>query len=139
MSCISIAYQFNYPLNIIVLSYYVLVLTLLLQSFYTLLCWARSYFFYKPSPGKDFFFSMFTVWHGLFSLVLMFPGLRIEAPPHPQYRVSVYTLFKAENHEIQFPLLCTKPSKDKQRLVVLRLISRPAVPIKHHQFSRFIS
>ena len=26
-------------------------------------------------------FSMFTVWHGLFSLVLMFPRLRIEAPP----------------------------------------------------------
>ena len=26
-------------------------------------------------------FSMFTVWHGLFSLVLMFFGLRIEAPP----------------------------------------------------------
>ena len=25
--------------------------------------------------------SMFTVWHRLFSLVLKFPGLRIEAPP----------------------------------------------------------
>ena len=37
-------------------------------------------------------FSIFTVWHSLFSLVLVFPVLRIEAPPHPQYRVSVYTL-----------------------------------------------
>ena len=35
---------------------------------------------YKPSPGMDIF-SMFTVWQGLFSLVLMFPGLRIEALP----------------------------------------------------------
>ena len=31
---------------------------------------------------------MFTLWHILFSLALMFPGLRIEAPN----RVSVYTL-----------------------------------------------
>ena len=39
------------------------------------------------------YFSMFTVWHGLFSLVLIFPRLRIEAPPYLQYRVSVYTQF----------------------------------------------
>ena len=38
-------------------------------------------------------FSMFTVWHRLFSLVLMFSGLRIKATPHPQYRISVYILF----------------------------------------------
>ena len=31
---------------------------------------------------------MFTLWRGLFSLIIMFPGLRIEAPN----RVSVYTL-----------------------------------------------
>ena len=48
---------------------------------------------YKPSSGTDIF-SMFTVWYGLCSLVLMFPGLRIEAPPHLQYRLSVYTFLK---------------------------------------------
>ena len=37
-------------------------------------------------------FSIFIVCHGLFSLVLMFSGLRIEPPFHPQYRVSIYTL-----------------------------------------------
>ena len=38
-------------------------------------------------------FSMFTVWDGLFSLVLMFSGLRIEALPKPHYRVKcIYTI-----------------------------------------------
>ena len=63
--------------------------------------------------------------------------------PNPQYRVSVYTFFKAENQEIQFPLLCTKPSKDKQvfvlqRSVVLGPMYRLNVPSEHYQFSRFI-
>ena len=47
----------------------------------------------------------------LFSLVLMFPGLRIEAP-------------QEENQEIKFPLLCTKHaklSKDKQHMFLLKV------------------
>ena len=36
--------------------------------------------FYVPSSGTEFF-SMFTVQHGLFSLVLMFPELRFEVLP----------------------------------------------------------
>ena len=32
-------------------------------------------------------FPMLTVWHSLFSLVLVFPGLRIELRPYIQYRV----------------------------------------------------
>ena len=89
-------------------------------------------------------FSMFTVWHGLFSLVLIFSTLRIDAPPHPQYRVSEYTFFKTQNQSIQFPLLCTKLSKDKrkilffQRLVVPGPIYRPAVPSEQLQFGQFI-
>ena len=70
-------------------------------------------FFFQPFAGHRVNFLqiftwhglsllMFTVWHGLPSLVLMFSGLRIEAPPHPQYRVSVYTLFKAETSRFNF-------------------------------------
>ena len=56
---------------------------------------------------------MFTVWHGLFSLVLMFSGLRIEAPPlFTVQDKCICTIFKADNQEIQFPLLCTKPNID---------------------------
>ena len=88
---------------------------------------------------------MFTVWHGLFSLVLIFPGLRIEAPPPSTVQGQcVYILFKAEHQKIHFPLLCTKPSKDKhtffffQRLIVPEPICQPAVPSMYYQFGRFI-
>ena len=56
--------------------------------------------FYKPSPGTVFF-SMFSVWHRLFSLVLMFPRLKIEAlAPSTVQGKCIYTIFKAENQEI---------------------------------------
>ena len=59
-------------------------------------------------------FSMFTVWPKLFSLVLTFPGLRIEALPLSTVQDKcIYKIFKAENQETQFPLLYTKPSIDK--------------------------
>ena len=67
--------------------------------------------FYKPSPGTDFLFNVY-FWHGLFIFVFMFFRLRIEAPPP-----SAIYFFKAENHEIQFPFLCTKPSKDKHKFL----------------------
>ena len=55
--------------------------------------------------------SMFTLWHGLFSLVLMFPGLKIKVPPlSTVHGNNIHTIFKAENQEIQYLLLCTKPS-----------------------------
>ena len=63
----------------------------------------------------------------------MFAGLRIEALPQSTLQDKyVYTLFKAENQEIQFPLLCTKLSKDKvfffQRLLVPgRFIGQPCL------------
>ena len=61
---------------------------------------------------------MFTVWHRLFSLLLRFPGLRIEAPPPSivQYK-CIYTIFKAKNHEIQFMFLCAEPSIDKHKFL----------------------
>ena len=60
-------------------------------------------------------------WHGLFSLVLMFPGLRIEAPPLSTVQGKcIYTFFKAENQEIQLLLLCTKPSKDKHKFLFFK-------------------
>ena len=46
----------------------------------------------------------------------MFPGLRIDALPlFTVQGKCIYTIFKAENQEIQFPVLCTKPSKDKDK------------------------
>ena len=70
--------------------------------------------FYKPSPGTNFFqclpFGMdFCLWYSCFS------GWEwIEAPPLSTLQGKfVYTFFKAESQEIQFPLLSTKPSKDK--------------------------
>ena len=61
---------------------------------------------------------MFIVWHGLFSLVLIISGLRIEALPLSMVKGKcIHTIFKAANQEIQFPLLCTKPSKDKLKFL----------------------
>ena len=45
-------------------------------------------FFYKPSPDTEFFFNVYCLAQN-FSLVLMFPGLRINI--YLQYRESVYT------------------------------------------------
>ena len=71
-------------------------LTLWMRSF-SLLPFAGQLIFYKTFTWCWLFLSMFTAWHVLFSLVLIFSGLRIEAPPHPQYRVSVYTFFWMKN------------------------------------------
>ena len=61
---------------------------------------------------------MFTVWYRLFSLVLMFSGLRIETPPPPIIQSKcIYIMFEAENQEIQFPFLCTQPSIDKHNIL----------------------
>ena len=56
---------------------------------------------------------MFTVWHELFSFVLAFPGLRIEALPLiTVLGKCIYKMFKVDNQKTQFLLLCTKPSID---------------------------
>ena len=86
-----------------------------------------------------FSFSMFTVFTDFFLWYSCFPGWELKLLSHPQYKVSVYTLSKAENQKIQFPLLCIKPSKDKQvfffqRLVVPGPIYRPPMPCEHYQF-----
>ena len=62
-----------------------------------------------------------------FSLVLMFPGLRIEAPLlFTVLGKCIYTIFKAKNKEIQFPLLCTKPSTDKHKFSLSKVGSTEA-------------
>ena len=82
---------------------------------------------------------MFTVWHGLLSLVLMFSRLKIEALPLSTVQGKcIYTLFKVENHEIKFPPLCTKSGIDKHKflsftsLVDLPEIYRPAMPSMYY-------
>ena len=61
---------------------------------------------------------MLAVWYRLFSLVLLFPGLRIEVPPPSTvHGKCTYTIFKVKNQETQFLLLCTKPSIDKHNFL----------------------
>ena len=68
---------------------------------------------------------MFTDWHGLFSLVLTFPGLRIEAPPLSTVQGKcIYKTFKAENHKTQLLELYTSVFIFP-RLIVQRPIHRP--------------
>ena len=51
------------------------------------------------------YFFIFTVWHGLFSLILVFPKLRIEALSLSTVQCKCkYTIFKAENQETNFSL-----------------------------------
>ena len=77
-------------------------------------------------------FSIFTVWQRLFSLVLTFPRLKIEAPPRSIIQYScLYNIFKAENQETQFPLLCTQVFFFS-RMVVPIMIYRPFVPSMYY-------
>ena len=58
---------------------------------------------------------MFTVWHGFFSLVFTFPGLRIEAMPLSVQGKCIYKIFEVEIQETQYLLLYTNPSIDKNK------------------------
>ena len=69
--------------------------------------------FYKPSPGTDFS-QCLLFGTDFFLLYSCFSGWELKLRPYLQYGVVYIHFFKAENQEIQFPLLCTKPSKDKQ-------------------------
>ena len=67
------------------------ILTLWLHSFF---CYPRistEIFLLQTLTWYGLSYPMFTVWHRYFFLVLMFPGLRIVAPPPST--VSIYTLF----------------------------------------------
>ena len=92
-------------------SWVILGLILWLRSF-LLLClnWHGDNFL-NTFTWLRVYFSMFSVWHGLLSFVLIFLGLRIKALFLQDK--CIYTIFKMDNQEIQFPLLCTKPSTDK--------------------------
>ena len=93
---------------------------------------------------------MFTVWHGLFSLVLLFSGLRIEAPiPSTVQGKWIYTFLKQRTILKQrtsrfnfrsYVLNLVKINKFLffQRLVVLRPIYWPLVPSEHYQIEQFI-
>ena len=85
---------------------------------------------------------MFTVWHGLFSLVLMFSGLRIEAPlPSTIQGKCIYVFLKKRTSRFNFRsyilnLVKINISFFFQRLVVLGRIYRSPVPSKHYKFDR---
>ena len=70
---------------------------------------------------------MFTVWHRLFSLVIMFPGLRIEALPISTVQGKcIYTFLKRRTRKFNF-VLCTKPSKDKHKFLFFQKVGSPWV------------
>ena len=75
--------------------------------------------FYKSSPGTDFLFQcLFTVWHSLVSLVLLFPDLRIESPhPSTVQGKCIYTFLKQRTRKFNL-CSCTKPCKDKHKVLV---------------------
>ena len=60
----------------------------------------------------------------------MFPGLRIEAFPLSTVQGKcIYIIFKVENLEIQFLLLCTKPSIDKHKFLSFKVGSSPGADL----------
>ena len=72
------------------------------------------------------YFFILTVWHGLYSLVFTFSGLRIGALLLSSVQGKcIYNIFKAENQETQFQL-CTKPSIDKHNFHLSRIGSPDA-------------
>ena len=87
---------------------------------------------------------MFIVWHRLFSLVLMFSGLRIEAlPPSTVQGKCIYTFLKWRTSRLNFRsyvlnLVKINISFFFQLLIIPGSIYRPPVPSEHYQFGRFI-
>ena len=99
-----------------VFSIYILFLTLWLQSF-LYPSDGTEIFFYKLSPGMDFFQCLlfgtdFFLWY---SCIL---GWELKLRPLSTVQGKcTYTIFNAENQEIQSPLSCTKPSIDKHKFL----------------------
>ena len=61
----------------------------------------------------------FLLWYSCF------PGWELKLRPSLSTVQGkyIYIFFKAENQEIQFPLLCTKTSKDKHKFFVLQRLA----------------
>ena len=108
-----------------------ILLALLYQPSYTKLfvinLLATEFFLLPSNYHSENSLHSFT-WHGVFFrcllfgtdffLVLMFSGLRIEAPLLFTVQGNyIFTIFKAENQESQFLMLDTKPSIDKHKFL----------------------
>ena len=50
-----------------------------------------------------------------------FNVFQLSSAPSTVQGKCIYTFFKAENQQIQFPLLCIKPSKDKHKFFLLKV------------------
>ena len=80
---------------------------------------------------------MFTIWHGIF---LGTHELRIEAPPLSTAQgkyIYIYTIFKAENQEIPFLLLCTKTNIDIRKFCLSKVGSLGANLSTNTRIERF--
>ena len=93
--------------------------------FFATLLGARSYFFYIPSPGTELF-PCLLFGTDFFLGYSCFPGWNLTPPQSTVQGKSIYTIFKAENQEIQFPLLCTKHSKFKHKFFLSKVGSPEA-------------
>ena len=113
------------------------------EIFFCYLSLRTDLFFYKHS--WTFFFNIYCL-ERIFSFILMFSGLRIEAPPPSAVQGKcIYTFLKRRTSRFNFRscVLNLVSSKDNksfffQRLVVPESIYCPPVPSKHYQFGRFI-
>ena len=86
------------------------------------------------------FFSMFTVWQYFFLWYSCFLAENWSSAPYLQYRVSVYTLFfQMENQEIQFMLLCTKPSKYKHKFFFFQKVGCPGADLSASRAQQVLS
>ena len=123
-----IAAEYSYPYTELAEVLHGNSITVVLLYMYILLNPLAVGFFCYPPIGTEIILLYILTWHGvyffiftvcrsLFSLVLPFPGLRIEAMPLSKVQGKcICKMFKAENQETQLPLLCTKPSIDKHKL-----------------------
>ena len=81
---------------------YVLILTFSLQSFFSTIQGHRDNFFTHPHWAQTFFCNVYCL-SGLFSLVLMFPGLKIEAPVSSTVQGKcIYTFLKWRSRKFNF-------------------------------------
>ena len=76
-------------------------------------------FLEKPSPGTEFSFQGLLFGTDIFLWYSCFPGgeLKLRPPLSTVQGKFIYIIFKAENLEIQFPLLYIKPSIDKHKFL----------------------
>ena len=98
-------------------NFYLYRLTPCLQSFFILFR-GHGDNFYKPSPDTDFFFNVYCLAQTFFFGTHVSQAENWSSAPS-----TVQGKCIAENQEIQFPLLCSKPGKDNHKFFLSKVCS----------------